>query len=262
MEQLVVAGRDSAYIGLGLARLEGGEEVALGEGGGALEATAVVLAGELEVLGGARRERVARRGTVFDTAGDAVYVPLGERTVLRALRPAEVVVVTAPAAFRCGGPRVIPAGAQQAAVVGRDSFERTVRTILGPVDEASRLLVGETLNLPGRWSSYPPHKHDRPDGEAEAALEEVYFYKVRPPGGFGVQVRYTDEGHEATVVGEGSVAVIRSGYHPVVAAPGYALYYLWVLAGEERRMAPRLDPHHAWVATGERPAADREHPVR
>jgi 5-deoxy-glucuronate isomerase len=48
-------------------------------------------------------------------------------------------------------------------------------------------------------------------------------------------------------VHDGDVAVIRSGYHPVVAAPGYDLYYLWVLAGESREMAPRLDPQHAWV---------------
>jgi 5-deoxy-glucuronate isomerase len=33
----------------------------------------------------------------------------------------------------------------------------------------------------------------------------------------------------------------------VVAAPGYDLYYLWVLAGEGRQMVPRLDPRHAWV---------------
>ena len=41
--------------------------------------------------------------------------------------------------------------------------------------------------------------------------------------------------------------VMRSGYHPVVAAPGYELYHLRVLAGEGRRMVPRLDPRHAWV---------------
>ncbi len=43
------------------------------------------------------------------------------------------------------------------------------------------------------------------------------------------------------------MASIPSGYHPVVAAPGYSLYYLWVMAGDGRQMAPYLDPAHAWV---------------
>ena len=36
---------------------------------------------------------------------------------------------------------------------------------------------------------------------------------------------------------DGHVQRIASGYHPVVAAPGYAMYYLWALAGREH------DPH-------------------
>ena len=44
------------------------------------------------------------------------------------------------------------------------------------------------------------------------------------------------------IVRDGDVIVIPSGYHPVVAAPGYALYYLWVMAGEGRALAPYLDP--------------------
>jgi 5-deoxy-glucuronate isomerase len=32
-----------------------------------------------------------------------------------------------------------------------------------------------------------------------------------------------------------------------VAAPGYSLYYLWVMAGDGRKMIPYFDPAHAWV---------------
>ena len=46
---------------------------------------------------------------------------------------------------------------------------------------------------------------------------------------------------------DGDVQPIRSGYHPLVAAPGYALYYLWVMAGEGRELAPYFDPQHAWL---------------
>jgi len=47
-----------------------------------------------------------------------------------------------------------------------------------------------------------------------------------------------------------ALAAIRSGSHPVVAASGYSLYYLWVLAGDGREMRPRFDPRHAWVQEG------------
>ena len=49
------------------------------------------------------------------------------------------------------------------------------------------------------------------------------------------------------MVHDGYVVSIPSGYHPVAAAPGYELYYLWVMAGEGRELAPYFDPQHAWV---------------
>jgi 5-deoxy-glucuronate isomerase len=137
---------------------------------------------------------------------------------------------------------------QSLAHVGRDNWSRNVRTILGPEQTASRLLLGETVNPPGQWSSYPPHKHDVQAPPDEVRLEEVYLFKLDPPGGFGVQINYDDEGKDdAALVRTDDVAVISSGYHPVVAAPGYALYYLWIMAGEGRAMAPHFDTRHAWV---------------
>jgi 5-deoxy-glucuronate isomerase len=109
------------------------------------------------------------------------------------------------------------------------------------------LLVGETFNPPGNWSSYPPHKHDGRDGEPR--LEEVYHYRIDPPQGFGHQTLYTSDGESVThVVRDGDAVLLPYGYHPVAAAPGYRLYYLWALAGAERRMALYEDPQHKWVA--------------
>ena len=51
-------------------------------------------------------------------------------------------------------------------------------------------------------------------------------------------------------VSTGDVILIPHGYHgPSMAAPGYDLYFLNVLAGEgpERTMAFCDDPTHAWV---------------
>ena len=120
---------------------------------------------------------------------------------------------------------------------------RRVRTYLpsGPI------IAGETLNPAGLWSSYPPHKHDT-DSETESRHEELYRYRFDPPGGFGLALRYDDEVTEPTVVRDGDISRITSGYHPVVAAPGYEMYYLWALAGDRHELRPALDPAHAWLA--------------
>ncbi len=261
------------YISVDLAELAPGEWLDLT---GESERLAVVMAGSAELAVSEARESVAPpertgsrtgfgidveartwgavggRESVFDGPGDAVYLPPQAAARLTASAgPVTLAIASAPAGSRpAGDARVIRAASQRVASVGRDTWRRTVRTILGPEETASRLLVGETVNPPGLWSSFPPHRHDR-DTADEVRLEEVYLYRVRPAGGFGVQVRYESDGEsEARVVRDGGVAVITSGFHPVAAAPGYELYYLWMMAGEGRVLRPYLDPRHRWVEEG------------
>lgn len=136
--------------------------------------------------------------------------------------------------------------------VGAWNWRRKVYTSIGDNVKAQRLIVGETFNPPGNWSSSPPHKHDE-RGLNEAPYEEVYFFKVKPTQGFGIQRIYTppdDEKplDEVYVIENNDTVVIPKGYHPVVAAPGYQLYYLWILAGEERKYgAWSDDPKHSWL---------------
>jgi 5-deoxy-glucuronate isomerase len=84
-------------------------------------------------------------------------------------------------------------------------------------------------------------------------MEEVYLYRIDPPRGFGLQRIYSPDGglDEPLVLKDRMAVGIRSGYHPVVSAPGYRLYYLWFLAGESRELIAYDDPDHAWVASGE-----------
>jgi 5-deoxy-glucuronate isomerase len=73
---------------------------------------------------------------------------------------------------------------------------------------------------------------------------------VDPPQGFGIQRIYTDDRDldECYAVEHGDTAILPRGYHPVAAAPGYRVYYLWLMAGTGRTMAPYDDPAHHWVA--------------
>jgi 5-deoxy-glucuronate isomerase len=213
------------------------------------EMCAVVLSGAVDVtIAGAAFGTATRELDVFDGPGGAGYVPPGDALELGARRDAVVAVAAAPLAdLPAGAARLIAPTEQAVRSAGTGNWSRSIRTILGPEDDAGRLLVGETINPPGNWSSYPPHKHDRHAPPEEVALEELYYYRFKPEGGFGVQLLYDDRDERARIVRDGDVVVIPSGYHPVVAAPGYSLYYLWVMAGEGRELAPYFDPRHAWV---------------
>jgi 5-deoxy-glucuronate isomerase len=245
--ELATRGRETEALDLAYGELEPGESVQLE---GADEIAAVVLTGAVKARTDSTDLGTAGgRSDPFRELGHAVYAPAGAGLELTA-GPQGALLATvraAPGEGEPGAARIIGPDEQRVASVGTDNWARTVRTILGPEDAASRLLLGETLNPPGNWSSYPPHKHDTHTPPDEVRLEEVYLFRVNPSAGFGVQLLY-EPGRERTfIVHDGDVAVIRSGYHPVVAAPGYELYYLWALAGEGRRMIPRLDPDHAWV---------------
>jgi 5-deoxy-glucuronate isomerase len=246
LKTLLTPGKDTELIGLDLADLAEGETLELTR---EEEVAAVVLSGVVDVDG---LGTAGGRSGVFDGPGHTVYAPPGHTLTFRATGgPAQIVIATAPLGDGTPGEaRIIGPDDQDIAERGEGNWSRTVRTILGPDDSAGRLLLGETINPPGNWSSYPPHKHDTHEPPREVQLEEVYLFKLQPENGFGVQIRYDGEGEECFTVRDGDVATIPSGYHPVVAAPGYQLCYLWVMAGRGREMRPYLDPEHAWVQNG------------
>jgi 5-deoxy-glucuronate isomerase len=209
------------------------------------EETIVVLQegrGSFEVDG--RRWNVSRTG-VFAERATALYVPPGARLSVRAESPLEAILVSTPAPV--GGQPVLTSPIDVHPVSrGQDQYVREVHNLFVTDSHVHRLMVGETFNPPGHWSSYPPHKHDGRDGEP--VLEEVYHYRIDPPQGFGHQMLYTADGETVThVVRDGDAVLLPYGYHPVSAPPGYRLYYLWAMAGAERRLALHEDPAHRWI---------------
>jgi 5-deoxy-glucuronate isomerase len=120
--------------------------------------------------------------------------------------------------------------------------------------EADRLIAVEVLTPGGNWGSYPPHKHDEVrDGETE--LEEIYHYVVTDgPAGPGLAYQHIygtpDRPIDVlTTVATGDTVLVPHGWHgPAMAAPGYDLYYLNVMAGPgERAWRACDDPVHVWV---------------
>ncbi len=137
--------------------------------------------------------------------------------------------------------------------VGQGNWFRLIYDIIDAPFPAHTMVLGETFNPPGYWSSAPPHKHEVDDPPHESEHEEAYLFRLAPARGFGMQRVYTDDGslNESYTVEDGDVVAIPRGYHPVVAGPGYQLYYLWILAGNQRVLAPRDDPTHAWLKDSE-----------
>jgi 5-deoxy-glucuronate isomerase len=185
---------------------------------------------------------------VFDGKPSAVYLPPGSGCQVSARGEVEIAVCAAVAA-KGAEARLITPEQIRVRQVGTGSFYREIYDIAVENIAAERLLVGETYNQPGLWSSYPPHKHDVHNPPEETKLEEVYHYRVKPSQGFGVQRVYGDGFDETYAVQEGDTVTISRGFHPVAAAPGYQLYYIWMLAGEQRAMRPRDDPLHSWVSS-------------
>ena len=185
------------------------------------------------------------RGSVFEERATGLFLPRGCTLTVEASTRIEALLVSTPAPTG-GAPALCRPGDVAVNVRGRDTYVRDVHDIFVRDPHASRLMVGETFNPPGKWSSYPPHKHDGRDGEP--VLEEVYYYRVDPAQGFGHQMLYAADGESVThEVRDGDLVLLPYGYHPVAAAPGYRLYYLWAIAGDERRLAVYEDPAHRWV---------------
>ena len=211
----------------------------------------VEIEGDRFALGG--------RSSVFASVTDWAYAPIDSEVRLSSEAGAHVALPSARATTRFD-PAMIPAADVAVEVRGAGPATRQVTNFMSPetFDGADKLMCVELLTPDGNWSSYPPHRHDdSPD--CPVNNEEIYYFRVGTagsteyaPDGFAFHRTYTPDGDVdvAIVVGDGDVFVIPRGYHgPCVAAPGYPLYYLNVLAGPggERSMAFCDDPAHHWV---------------
>ncbi len=246
------------YLEFSVLALVGGRSAALPADD--RETVVYLLSGRVIVTAEALRAPITlgpRRSVFADPPWAAYFSPGTAVRVSAEDEDVEAVVVRAPSDSRSAAVRITPADVEQR-TVGAATWRRTVYNVVDATRGAGRLIIGETINPPGHWSSYPPHKHDARTASGELPMEEVYYYLTRPAGGFGLQMLYTAPGHPEPIddvyrVESGDLLVIPRGYHPVVAAAGYDLYYLWAMAGERSRYgAWSDDPAHAWVRERER----------
>lgn len=211
------------------------------------EVVLTLLRGRCAIECSSRKLVLGPRRNIFEERPWAVYARGIDGFRVSARSRLEMLVSGAPASTRNPVIEAVAPSEVVERIVGSGTYERRVRTIVGEDFSAERLLVGETINEAGKWSSYPPHRHEKDSPPHETKLEEVYYYKLEKPKGFGLQRIYTDDGRidEAHTVRDGDLCVLPRGYHPVAATPNSRLYYFWALAGKTRKMHWRVDPNFA-----------------
>jgi 5-deoxy-glucuronate isomerase len=192
------------------------------------------------------------REDVFTAVTDFAYAPRDARVEIASDRGGRVALPAARAERRLEA-RHVPAADVPVELRGAGRASRQVINFCAPeAFEADRLIAVEVLTPDGNWSSYPPHKHDEDRPGEETVLEEIYYFEVAR-GGFAYQRVYgSGPGREIDLTAEvrsGDAIVMPHGYHgPSMAAPGYHLYYLNVMAGPgERAWRFTDDPAHAWI---------------
>ena len=213
------------------------------------ELAIVVLGGRcsVETSRGEWRD-IGNRAHVFSGKPHTLYLPPQTRFHLSTTDGCDLALCYCKAEEQ-HPPRLVTPEEVQVEIRGGGNATRQIHHMIRPEFPAHRLLVVEVYTPAGNWSSYPPHKHDVHNPPQEVDLEEIYYYRIRRPEGYAIQKVYTpDRRIDSTLtVRDGEMVLVPEGYHPVVAAHGYDVYYLNALAGSARSMAASDDPDYAWV---------------
>jgi len=223
---------------LGVLELEAGQRCSLTPG---TETAWLLMQGRVRGRAGETGFDLERR-SLFDESASCIHVCAGTGAVIEAVTRAELTV------YACRNTRAFPERIFQPSQVPNehrgagqvaDRCLRFVRTIFDGTtspDEAE-LVLGEVVTLPGGWSSYPPHHHRQP---------EIYHYRFTAPQGYG----HAEVGEVVYKVFDRDTVCIPPGLvHAQCAAPGYGMYYSWVIRHlpDDPYTVPDFVDEHAWT---------------
>ncbi len=211
------------------------------------ESAFVILGGTCLADWGKGPKQIGKRKNVFDGLPYTVYLPPQNQVSFTAQTMCEIAECRAPSTARLE-PMLITPAEVASSLRGGGNASRQIVDVISPAFPADKLMVIEVYTPGGNWSSYPPHKHDFHNPPAEVDLDEIYYYRIQN-GGFALQHLYGGEDGVEQIVKahDGDVVLVHSGYHAVVAGPGYDVYYLNFLAGSARALSVTEDKERAWI---------------
>jgi 5-deoxy-glucuronate isomerase len=205
------------------------------------ETAFLLMSGVVRLSAGGREERF-RRQSLFDEGPSCLHVSAGTGIVIAAEEDSELTTYETlnrrqfePRFYQ---PAHVPTEHRGKGQVG-DTCYRFVRTIFdrSNADPNAELVLGEVITMPGRWSSYPPHHHPQP---------EIYHYRFTMPQGYG----HAELGDRVFRVRNYDTIRIPAGLdHAQCAAPGYGMYYSWVIRHlpEKPYTVPEFTAEHRWT---------------
>ena len=205
-------------------------------------------------------QKLAGRESVFHGPADAIYLSID--TEIKVTGTGRFIVAEAPA--KNPYPiKFIPAKSVPVFSRGAGPASRQVHNFGVPEELlADRFIVVEIIVPAGNWSGAPAHKHDTYTPGVESNLEEIYYFhaavgrgfaepKVSDPTGFFRGHSSDDRELEVlTEVRSGDVVLVPHGWHgPVMASPGYDLYFMNVMAGPDPDRSWNItdDPTQTWL---------------
>ena len=212
------------------------------------EAAFVLLGGTCFVDWGQGPQRIGKRKNVFDGYPFALYMPSQNIVTFTAETECEIAECRAPSTAKLQ-PRIVTPHDVASNLRGGGNVSRQIVDVITPAFPADKLMVIEVYTPGGNWSSYPPHKHEVHNPPGEVDLDEIYYYRLQQPEAFALQHLYSGEktGENTVKARNGDAVLVHDGYHPVVAGPGYDVYYLNFLAGSARALSVTEDAQHTWI---------------
>lgn len=204
------------------------------------ESAFLLLDGKIEIEWNGIK-KVMERHSIFDEDPWCLHVCKNSEVKITAISDAEILIQKTDNSRNFEGKFYEPKDCRSDIFgkgVWNDTARRVVRTVFDYSNAPySNMVIGEVITFPGKWSSYIPHHHPQP---------EVYYYRFNKPQGFGCSI-IGDEVYKAT---DNSAASIPGGLvHPQTSAPGYAMYYCWMIRHlENNPWTDRInEKEHEWL---------------
>lgn len=229
-------------IDFGILKLRSGEEINIDSH---LESAYLLIQGKCTFLYEGVIKTVERH-SCFDQDPYAIHFAAHHHVCIQALSDCEFAVSQVENAKDFSTQLFDPSNLLESEQRGQGLLNNTayriVRTIFDTRNRPdAKLVLGEVINAPGRWSSYPPHHHLQP---------EIYHYRFTEPHGYG----HSECGEDIFKVRQfDTYKILNQNDHSQTSAPGYGMYYVWVIRHLDGNpyLSPVFTEQHSWTKNKE-----------